>query len=104
MLHAMMLHKLNIVEFLNTIFVLSHYVLREPRRDPSNRIGSMNMGYVSDTARIRTPNLFHPECAPISLYIGHSDRRTGLSQLSPGRHERHVLASELRYIILFKML
>ena len=37
-----------------------YYVPREPRRDPSNCIGSMNMGYdiLSDTARNRTHNLF----------------------------------------------
>ena len=34
-------------------------------------LGSMNMGYVSDTARTRTRNRFHPKCAPIPL--GHSD-------------------------------
>ena len=34
-------------------------------------VGSMNMGYVSDTARTLTCNLFHPQCMPIP--IGHSD-------------------------------
>ena len=34
-------------------------------------VGSMNMGYVSDTARDRTHNLFRLKCAPIPL--GHSD-------------------------------
>ena len=34
-------------------------------------VGSMNMGYISDTARNRTHNLFRPKCAPIPL--GHSD-------------------------------
>ena len=34
-------------------------------------VGSMNMGYISDTARNRTHNLFHPRRVPIPL--GHSD-------------------------------
>ena len=33
--------------------------------------GSMNMGYVSETARTQTRNLLHPKCAPIPL--GHGD-------------------------------
>ena len=35
-------------------------------------VGSMNMGYISDTAKNRTHNLFHPKREPIPL--GHSDR------------------------------
>ena len=35
-------------------------------------VGSMNMGYVSDTARIQSRNLFRPKCAPIPL--GYNDR------------------------------
>ena len=38
-------------------------------------VGSMNMGYISDTARNRTHNLFHPKQEPIPL--GHSDRFVG---------------------------
>ena len=34
-------------------------------------VGSMNMGYISDTARNRTHNLFRPKWEPIPL--GHSD-------------------------------
>ena len=34
-------------------------------------VGSMNMGYVSDTARNRSHNLFHLKRAPIPL--GHCD-------------------------------
>ena len=34
-------------------------------------VGSMNMGYISDTARNRTHNLFRPKREPIPL--GHSD-------------------------------
>ena len=36
-------------------------------------VGLMNMGYISDTARNRTHNLFRPKCEPIPL--GHSDGR-----------------------------
>ena len=36
-------------------------------------VGSMNMSYISDTARNRTQNLFCPKCKPIPL--GHSDGR-----------------------------
>ena len=35
-------------------------------------VGSMNMGYISDTARNRTHNLFRPKREPIPL--GHSER------------------------------
>ena len=34
-------------------------------------VGSMNMGYISDTARNRTHNLFRPKRGPLPL--GHSD-------------------------------
>ena len=34
-------------------------------------VGSMNMGYISDTARNRTHNLLRPKREPIPL--GHSD-------------------------------
>ena len=34
-------------------------------------VGSMNMGYISDTARNRTHNLFRPKREPIPL--GHND-------------------------------
>ena len=37
-------------------------------------VGSMNMGYISDTARNRTHNLFRPRREPIPL--GHSDGQT----------------------------
>ena len=37
---------------------------REPRRTRVI-VGSMNMGYGSDTARNRSHNLFRPKCAPI---------------------------------------
>ena len=35
-------------------------------------VGSMYMGYISDTARNQTHNLFRPNREPIQL--GHSDR------------------------------
>ena len=35
-------------------------------------VGSMNMGYISDTARNLIHNLFRPKREPIPL--GHSDR------------------------------
>jgi hypothetical protein len=44
---------------------------REPRRDWRVIVGSMNMGYVSATARNRTHNLFRLKREPIPLY--HSD-------------------------------
>ena len=42
-------------------------------------VGSMNMGYISDTARNRTHNLFRPKWEPILL--GHCD-----GQHSGGQH------------------
>ena len=38
-------------------------------------VGSMNMGYISDTARNRTHNLFRPKWEPIPL--GKSDGLCG---------------------------
>ena len=42
-------------------------------------VGSMNMGYISDTARDRTHDLFRPKREPIPL--GHSDGRQVLIDL-----------------------
>ena len=46
------------------------YTQRTPKRTQVI-VGSMNMGYISDTARNRTHNLFRPKREPIPL--GHSD-------------------------------
>ena len=56
--------------FFNTFFVSSHMYLENPE-GTQVFVGSMNMGYISDTARNRTHNPFRPKCAPIPL--GHSD-------------------------------
>ena len=50
--------------FFNTIFVSSHMYPENPK-GTQVIVGSMNMGYISDTARNRTHNRFHPKCAPI---------------------------------------
>ena len=54
----------------NTMFVSSHMYPENPE-GTQVIVGSMNMGYISDTARNRTHNLFCPKREPISL--GHSD-------------------------------
>ena len=54
----------------NTIFVLSHMYPENPE-GTQVIVGSVNMGYISDTARNRTHNLFRPKREPIPL--GHSD-------------------------------
>ena len=56
--------------FFNTIFVLSHMYPENPQ-GTQVIVGSMNMGYISDTARNRTHNLFRPKREPIPLC--HSD-------------------------------
>ena len=56
--------------FLNTIFVSSH-MYPENLEGTQVIVGSVNMGYISDTARNRTHNLFRPKREPIPL--GHSD-------------------------------
>ena len=56
--------------FFNTIFVSSHMYPENPE-GTQVIVGSMNMGYISDTARNRTPNLFRPKRESIPL--GHSD-------------------------------
>ena len=57
--------------FLNRIFVSSH-MYPENQEGTQVIVGSMNMGYISDTARNRTHNLFRPKREPIPL-DGHSD-------------------------------
>ena len=57
--------------FKNTIFVSSHMYPEKPE-GTQVIVGSKNMGYISDTARNRTHNLFRPKWEPIPL--GHSDR------------------------------
>ena len=56
--------------FFNTIFVSSHIYPENPE-GTKVIVGSMNMGYMSDTARNRTHNLFRPKRESIPL--GHSD-------------------------------
>ena len=56
--------------FVNTIFVSSQLYPENPEWTQVI-VGSMNMGYISDTARNRTHNLFHPKQELIPL--GHSD-------------------------------
>ena len=58
--------------FFNTIFVSSHMCPENPE-GTQVIVGSMNMGYISYTARNRTHNLFRPKREPITL--GHSDGR-----------------------------
>ena len=62
--------KITFFFFFQHNFCVKPYVPREPRKDPSNR-GSMSMGYISDTARNRTHNLFRPKQESIPL--SHSD-------------------------------
>ena len=45
--------------FFNTIFVSSHMYPENPE-GTQVIVGSMNLGYISDTARNRTHNLFLP--------------------------------------------
>ena len=51
-------------------FCVKPYVPRKPKGTQVN-VGSMNMGYIFDTARNRTHNLFRPKREPIPL--GHCD-------------------------------
>ena len=55
---------------LNTVFVSSHMYQENPE-GTQVIVGSINMGYISDTARNRTHNLFRPNREPIPL--GHND-------------------------------
>ena len=55
--------------FVKHNFCVKPYVPREPEGTQAI-VGSMNMGYISDTARNRTHNLFRPKREPIPL--GHS--------------------------------
>ena len=70
----------------NTVFVSSHMYPENPEGTQVIE-GSMNMGYISDTARNRTHNLFRSKREPIPL--GQSDGRLrilggGFPQKIPG--------------------
>ena len=57
------------------IFVIvSSHMYPENSEGTQVIVGSMNMGYISDTARNRTHNLFRPKREPIAL--GHSGGQT----------------------------
>ena len=56
--------------FFNTFFVSSHMYSENPK-GTQVIVGSKNMGYIFDTARNRTHNLFRPKREPIPLC--HSD-------------------------------
>ena len=64
--------------FFNTIFVSSHMYPENPE-GTQVIVGSMNMGYISDTARNQTHNLFRPKRELIPL--GHSDLCSSLRLL-----------------------
>ena len=75
LLHAWMKACMNVnfrfkIHMTNTIFVSNH-MYPENLKGTRVIVGSMNMGYVSGTARTRIRNLFRPKCAPIPL--DHSD-------------------------------
>ena len=67
-------------------------------------VGSMNMGYISDTARNRTHNLFRTKREPIPL--GHSDgqevkgqnqtRKTSKSNISKTVRDREMVSIEVK--------
>ena len=65
--------------FFNTIFVSSHMYPENPE-GTQVIVGSMNMGYISATARNRTHDLFRPKREPIPL--GHSDATATFLSLS----------------------
>ena len=55
----------------STQFFVSSHMYPENPEGTQVIVGSMNMGYISDTARNRTHNLFRPKREPIAL--GHRD-------------------------------
>ena len=62
-----------LIFFSNTIFVSSHMYPENPE-GTQVIVGSMNMGYISNTTRNRTHNPFRPKREPIPLC--HSDGHT----------------------------
>ena len=66
------------VLFFNTIFVSSH-MYPENSEGTQVIVGSMNIGYISYTARNHTHNVFRPKREPISL--GHNDGFTRFSMM-----------------------
>ena len=63
----------NLVE--QDVFITQFFVSYTYSENPEGTqviLGSMNMGYISDTARNQTHNLFRPKREPIPL--GHSDK------------------------------
>ena len=51
--------------------IFTHFLYPENPKGTRVIVGSMNMGYISDTARNRTHNLFRSKREPIPL--GHND-------------------------------
>ena len=69
--HAILIRRLDrTLSIFNTIFVSSHMYPENPE-ETQVIVSSMNIGYISDTARNRTHNLFRPKRESIPL--GHSD-------------------------------
>ena len=76
MLHCASVHRDSLLFFsthflCQAIMYLLGYYPENPKGTQLVIVGSMNMGYISDTARNRTHNLFRPKREPIPL--GHSD-------------------------------
>ena len=69
-----MLASLGTFILFSTQFLCQAICTQEPRIGGTQVIvGSMSMGYISDTARNRTHNLFRPKREPMPL--GHNDGR-----------------------------
>ena len=66
----------------NTIFVSSHHMYPENPEGTQVIVGSMNMGYISDTVRNRTHNLLRSKREPIPLSLRDGQFRVfGLSRI-----------------------
>ena len=64
-------------------------------------VGSMNMGYISDTARNRTHNLFRPKREPIPL--GHSDSEFRFGRWQHENNNYRDFTKIILYIHLFQI-
>ena len=67
---------------------MSSHVYPENPEGTQVIVGSMNMGYISDTAWNRTHNLFRPKREPIPL--GHSDGRSSRTKIENSLMPRDV--------------
>ena len=92
---------LSVFFFLNTIFVSSHMYPENPE-GTQVIVGSVNMGYISNTARNRAHNLFCPKREPIPLGHGNGGYHTSSHRRVLRQWSSFVYNYNNFYLVQFK--